>query len=100
VSAGLQITQADINSAAAGLSQRAFSVFADIQHFKTWLDGLSSTDLVNNYGFVLGDANILKSALTDLGDLAGVFNNSASAYLTGTHDYRAFAKQLLGVGLY
>jgi hypothetical protein len=100
MSAGAQITKAEIDAAAYQISRAVFADLANVQKLKAFLDGYSSANLVTNWGYTSGDADILKSAFTDLGDLALVWNNTTSAYLTGTHNYQAFARQLLGVGLF
>lgn len=100
MSAGRTISKDELNSTWGGLATTMHAVVANIQHAKAVLDGFSAQSLVDQFGFTLADANVLKSAATDLGDLATVFTGGTSAYLSGTHDYRVFAKQLLGTGLY
>jgi hypothetical protein len=99
VTVGITISKAEIDNQAGGIARSLFATLANVQHFKSWLDGLTAQNLVDNYGYTLGDANILKSAFTDMGDLAGIFNNTA-AVASLPHDYRAFAKQLIGTGIY
>jgi hypothetical protein len=99
VTVGIQISQAEINNQAGALARSVFNSLENVRQFKAWLDGLSAQDLATGYGFSVGDANVLKSAFTDLGDLAGIFQGSA-AVATLPHDYRVFAKQLLGTGLF
>lgn len=100
MSAGFQITKADIDNTSGQIARSIFTDLGNAQKFKAWLDAYSVADLTVNWAIPTADGNILKSAFTDLDDLAKVFNNTTSAYLTGTHDYRAFARQLLGVGMY
>lgn len=99
MAAGIQISQAEINNQAGAIARSVFNSLENVRQFKSWLDGLSANDLMTGYGFNSTDANVLKSAFTDLGDLAGIFQGSA-AVATLPHDYRVFAKQLLGTGLF
>lgn len=100
MSAGVQIDKGEINNQAGSIARNLFSTLANVAQFKAWLDGLSSADLVNIYGFAQADADNLKSAFTEMGDLNAVWNGTASAYLTGAHTYQTFPRRLLGTGLF
>jgi hypothetical protein len=99
VTAGRTISQSELNNTWGGLATSLFNVLSNIQHAKAVLDGFSSANLVA-MGFVQADADLLKSAAADMGDLANVFNGLASTHVTGAYDYKSFSKQLLGTGLY
>lgn len=99
MTAGRSLSMAEINNAAAGIAQALFSTMDNITKMKAVLDGYSSAQLVSNFGFVQADADVLKSAFTDMANLVAAWNNQA---MTGTvpRDHKVFAKQLLGTGLY
>lgn len=98
--AGRPLDKTILNNAWGVLATDLFSVMHRIQEAKDVLDGYSSSDLQTLFGYEANDADRLKSAATFMGDLASIFNNGPSAYLTGTHDYRVFTKNLLGPGTY
>ncbi|TMR11746.1 hypothetical protein ETD86_34830 [Nonomuraea turkmeniaca] len=96
--AGLQVTQAEVNAQAGTIARAVFAALGNVQEFKAWLDTVAVGDL-ETLGFSTADANTLKSAFSDLADIAGVFQGSATAR-TLPYDYRTFAKRLIGVGVY
>jgi len=99
MTAGRTISKDELNNAWGGLSGSLHAVMKNILEAKAVLDGYSSSDLVNQFGFDSGDADVLKSAASDMADIAGIFaGGSPSATLP--YDYRTFAKRLLGTGLY
>jgi hypothetical protein len=100
MSAGIQINKAEIDNQAGSIARNLFAGLANVAKFKAWLDGLTSADLVNTYGYVQADADNLKSAFTEMGDLNAVWNGTGSAYLTGAHTYQTFPRRLLGTGLF
>ena len=89
-------TLVDWNSRAGNLAVQLREILRGVQNFYQSLNATPDADLLAQ-GFAQGDINILRSAVTDANDLAIIFNNGTSAYLTGTHDYTAFIKQLYGV---
>jgi len=68
-------------------------VIEDILNFKTGLDTVTVADL-QALGMSSTDANTLKSSYSDLADFAAVYKGLASSHLTGTYDFRTFAKLL------
>jgi hypothetical protein len=99
VSAGIQINLSEINNQAGSITRNLFSTMANVAQFKAWLDGLSSADLVNTYGFTQADADNLKSAFAEMGDLVTIWNNGSPAN-TLPHNYQVFPRRLLGTGLF
>lgn len=99
MTAGRAISKDEINNAWGGLSASMHAVTKNVLEAKAVLDGYSSADLVSMFGFTSTDADVLKSAASDLADLAAVFAGSSPAR-TLPYDYRTFAKRLLGTGLY
>jgi hypothetical protein len=99
MAAGRSVSVAEFNNVWGGLAGNLHAVLKNIEQAQTVLAGYTSADLVA-LGFVQADADTLKSAAGDMADLAGIFRGAASTHLTGTYDYRTFAKRLLGTGLY
>lgn len=99
MSAGVQISKALIDDTAAAIVRSVYADLSNVEKFKTWLDTVSVSTLESTYGYSTTDANVLKSAVTELADLAAIFRGVAPT-LSLPHDYRTFAKQLIGVGLY
>lgn len=99
MSVGLPITKGEIDQQAGSIARSVFNVLSTVGQFKAWLDGVSAQDLESVYGYTSGEAAVLKSAFGDLAELASVFNNGTPTH-TEAHDFRAFARQLIGTGLY
>lgn len=94
---GRTISQSELNNATGAITSSLFATMDNIAKVKAVLDTLTTTDLTN-LGFSAGDANVLKSAFTDLEKLRTVFVGSATQ--ATTYDFRTFAKLALGTGLY
>lgn len=99
MTAGRSLSMAEINNAAGGIAQSLFATMDNVTKLKAVIDGYSSAQLVSNFGFVQADADVLKSAITDMANIVAAWNGQA---MTGTvpRDHKVFAKQLLGTGLY
>lgn len=95
---GRPLTKADLDNATGGIALSMFATMDNITKVKAVLDGFTAQNLVDNFGYSLTEANVLKSAFTDLADMVGVW--TGSAIVGGARDHRAFAKSLLGTGLY
>jgi hypothetical protein len=95
---GAPVTLGDVNGAAGQIARQIFSATDNVKKFKGWLDSVSVADL-QALGMSAGDANILKSAIADLADLAEIFSGG-NPVATLPHDYRTFSKLLIGTGLY
>ena len=67
-----------------------------IQVFASELAAVTDADLLA-LGYVQTEIDILRSAVNDMDDLAGVFTGVSSTHLTGTYDYTSFVKLLYGV---
>ncbi|MEV4173985.1 hypothetical protein [Nonomuraea sp. NPDC049709] len=99
MTAGIPINQDRINTQAGAIAASVFSALQNVEEFKAWLDTISVNDLETVYGFSADDANVLKSAYADLADLVAIWAGGAPA-ATLPHDYRVFARRLIGVGVY
>ena len=86
----------DINSRAGGLAVAVREALRNVQLFKAWLDTQPDT-YFTGLGYSQTDVNNLRSAFVDLNDLANLYAGAASSHLTGTYDYRTFAKLMTGV---
>jgi len=98
MSAGRSISKDELNNAAAAVASSLFATMDNIAKVKAVLDGYSSAQLVSLFGFVQADADVLKSAFTDMDKIRQIFTGAATQ--ASTNDFRVFAKQLLGTGLY
>lgn len=99
MSVGRTISLAEINNAAGGIAGSLFATMDNITKMKAVLDGYTAQNLVDSFGFTLADANILKSAFTDMANVVALWTGVATSG-TVPRDHRTFAKQLLGTGLY
>lgn len=95
---GRTISKAEVDNAVGGIAASLFATLDNVAKIKAVLDGYTAQNMVDNWGYVLGDANIVKSALTDMDKLRQIWQGTASQ--ASNTDMRAFAKQLLGTGLY
>lgn len=98
MTAGIPISQTEINLNAGGLARAVFSSLHNVLEFKDWLDGVGAAGLENDYGFSPADAAVLVSGVNDMAKLAHIFrgeDTQGSAY-----DFRTFSKRLIGTGLY
>jgi len=95
---GASVTRNDIDSTSAQVARQLFAAMESVAQFKAWLDTKLDDDLTN-MGYSVGDVAVLRSATADLADLGAVFIGATQARGL-PYDYRTFAKQLLGTGLY
>lgn len=92
---GIQIDKNAVNQTAGEICRRLNTVFRDVKSMQFYLAATADADLIA-LGFTQGEVNIIKSAFTDLNTLATVYEGTATQ---GTlKDFRAFARQLFGVG--
>lgn len=94
--AGIEVTKDSINRRVGSVAAQLFATFAEIRKVKEWLDGVTASDLQTLYGFTAAEAANIKSAYTELAELAAVWQGS-QAVLTAK-DYRTFPRRLTGVG--
>lgn len=100
MSIGRTLSKAELDNACAGIAMGLFATMDNIVKVKAVLDGFTAQGLVDAALCTnLTDANLLKSAFTDMANLSTIWAGGAA---TGTmpRDHRVFAKSLLGVGLY
>lgn len=94
---GASISQAEINASAGQIARQVFAALDKVEQFKAFLDTKTDPDLVA-LGFVQADVNVLRSAIGDLEQLSNIFLGQVN--LASAKDFRTFAKQLIGTGLY
>lgn len=95
---GRTVSQADVNNTAATITANLLAALDDVAKFKATLDSYSVADL-EGMGFTTAEANGLKSAFADLGNLAAIARGEAPSG-TMPRDHGVFAKRLLGLSLY
>lgn len=93
---GLDVTKAQVDRIAGAVAQRLNESFDFIREFKEWLDTKTVGDL-EALGYTTAEANTLKSAWADAGQLADIFLGTAS--LATAKDFRTFLRQVWGLGL-
>ena len=84
---GLAVNQNNINSTAGEIALSVIKDLGRASAMKSFLDRFTAQDLVTNFGFTIGDANLLKSAIADLSAINTTFNAN-----------RTFLNQLAGMG--
>lgn len=85
-----------IDNKAGSLFQQLDATFLRIQQFKTFLDTITDANLISLYGFVQGDLDVLRSALSDVEQLRTIYQGTVN--LAVAKDFRAFAKQVYAFG--
>lgn len=97
MSVGLPISKGEVDQQAGSIARSLHNVLHNAALLKGWLDTQTTQDLVD-LGYSEGEAAVLKSAYADLAELAGVFEGGEPREVA--YDYRTFAAQLIGTGLY
>lgn len=95
---GRTITKEELNSVAGAIGTSLWAVIDNIQKAKAVIDDYSEAQLVSLFGFSAGDANDLKAAYTDMGQLVDLFRGQAN--LPSAKNFRPSTRKLLGTGLY
>jgi hypothetical protein len=93
MAAGLPTDKATLDNILGGLALKVHTALADITSLKSQVDGLTDAEL-QALGYSAGDVANIRSTLTDLNKLAGIYGGTqtqASAY-----DFRQFTKRLIG----
>lgn len=85
-----------INSSAVAIAKDLDRVFLRIAEMKIFLDGYPDGNLIADLGYVQGDINILKSAITDADALRLVYQGTNPQ--VSVKDFRLFLKQIWGLG--
>jgi len=85
--AGLTVQQNDINITSGDICRAVAHSVNRAVNFKRFLDRFTSAQLVTQFGFTQGDADLIKSAFTELANINTAFQAN-----------RAFVDQLSGLG--
>lgn len=93
---GIQVDKAQVDNKAGSIAQQLNIVMENIEQFNEWLSGQQDADLETNYDYSSGEVAVLKSAFSDLDQLRQVYQGTVN--LADAKDFRAFAKQLWGLG--
>jgi hypothetical protein len=100
---GDQVTQAEVNATALQIVRQVYAAFANVQRFQAYLAATPDATITGlptggATQLTTGDVATLKSAFTDLNLLRTVFEGTATQ--ASLKDFRTFAGQILGPGLY
>lgn len=85
--AGLAVQITDINVTAGDICRSVTHGLNRAVNFKRFLDRFTSAQLLSQFGFTQGDADLIKSAFTDLNTINTTFQAN-----------RVFIDQLSGLG--
>jgi hypothetical protein len=97
MSVGLSTSKSEIDSRAGDIARTFQRLFHDVETMQTYLDETPNGDLVA-MGYTDQDVAVLKSAYADLSQL-GRISTGAEA-LPAPKDFRAFVRQLWGIGAF
>jgi hypothetical protein len=92
---GFPIDQATINNVVGSAIVSLRDQFFAIKRLNAFIGARSAQELVDDYGYTLEEANLLKAALFDMNKLAQVADGQAEQ--VGTSDYWFHASQLAGL---
>jgi hypothetical protein len=90
------VDRPSINNQAGALLRQLDNAFLRVQQFKGFLDTIPDATLISLYGYVQGDIDVLRSALSDVEQLRGIYQGASN--LAVAKDFRAFAKQTYPYG--
>lgn len=94
---GLAVTKAEIDGRAGDIARRFQQAFEDVATMQTYLEATPTPDLVA-LGYSDQDVAVLKTAFADLTQLGTIWVGAAP--LPQAKDFRAFVRQLWGVGAF
>jgi hypothetical protein len=97
MSVGLPVTKTEIDSRAGDIARSFQAAFENVLTMQTYLEATPNPDLVA-LGYTDQEVAVLKTAFADLTQLATIWNGAAA--LPAAKDFRAFVRQLWGVGAF
>jgi len=97
MSVGLPVTKDEIDARAGDISRAFQRLFGDVVTLQQFLLATPNADLIA-LGYTDQEVATLKTAFTDLTELANIWIGQAA--LAAPKDFRAFVKQLWGVGAF
>lgn len=92
---GLPVTKGEIDSRAGDIARMFQKQFEDVATMQGYLTATSEADLIA-LGFTTDDVATLKTAFTDLAQLARIW--AGVEPLPAAKDFRVFVSRLWGVG--
>ena len=92
---GLSISKSEIDSRSGDTARTFQKLFGDVATLQSYLLQTTDPDLVA-LGYTEAEVTVLKSAFADLSQLAGIWSGNDS--LPTPKDFRAFVRQLWGIG--
>lgn len=93
---GTQVNKSVIDNRAGNIALQLKAVMDQVRDFDDYLDAIPNADLVA-MGYTDAEVATLKSALNDLDQLRTIWEGGAA--LLTPKDFRAFQKQLWGLGI-
>lgn len=90
------IDRQTLNAQAGSLCRQVDNAFLRVQQFKLFLDTIPDATLISLYGYAQADIDILRSALSDIEQLRGIYQGAST--LGVAKDFRTFAKQTYPYG--
>jgi hypothetical protein len=95
MSVGLPASKTEIDTRAGDIARTFQKSFGDVLTMQGYLTATSEADLIA-LGYTSGDVASLKTAFTDLMQLADIWTGNAA--LPEAKDFRVFVSRLWGVG--
>lgn len=95
---GIEVTKAEVNSAAGTISRSIFHAMLLVDQFYDWFGSQTDQNLTD-LGFAAGEITQLRAAMDDASDLLKVFRGQATT-ATLPKNFRTSLKKCLGTGLY
>jgi hypothetical protein len=101
---GDQPTHAEINATALQVVRQVYQASVNVQRFQAYLNATTDAAIIalptgGATALVQADVTLLKSAISDLNQLmVTIFTGAGN--LASAKDFRTFAGQILGPGLY
>jgi hypothetical protein len=97
MSVGLAVTKDEIDARSGDISRAFQRLFGDVVTLQQYLLSTPTEDLIA-LGYTDNEVAVLKTAFTDLTELANIWIGQSA--LAAPKDFRAFVKQLWGVGAF
>jgi hypothetical protein len=97
MAAGLPVDRAQLDRDLGTALRDLRNVFYRLRNIKKWTDQRTAADLVAQLGYdLVTEANVLKSAIADAGQLIDIFDGDAA--LPAAKEFDTFIQQLWGLG--
>jgi hypothetical protein len=97
MSVGLPVTKGEIDTRAGDIARAFQASFEDVVTMQTYLEATPNPDLVA-LGYTDNEVAVLKTAFADLSQLGRIWAGIEA--LAAPKDFRAFVRQLWGVGAF